>query len=676
MIRASSPVRALAFNIMTSHHPLRDLLNQGAVTKHARKRAQNRLVRGRGSNGSLGDLASLAASAASSEKHYSGALKRIMEFKKASKKRTGENQAKFTWLEENKRLKSEANSLWKELNKLVMPPAFIGEMENLEKQWESSVLDMHDQLREVRQFAKDQFEAEKLEVAAILADFREAHNMIGGALDVEAETILEEVSAARNAVYASLRERTDVNDEQTDTLEKFGGDVWKTVQAIPFASEMDPSAVFEISQRLAQYQVKMMGEISALKTKAMAFETTEEVIVSAIDGGEIKREVPAKTDDNKASIFCTEVPVEKPDHGSAVKKTLRLFGGWYESTHAQFVKSWRECISRGKGRNALYAHFRSVCPEKKLEDVQRHAAEYEQWRFVKKEIKDKRIIWKRHVEEEIKHSTKLFEEEHNRRENEQRIFEDIQRQDMKREGLHTVLAELRQEYEKKQERVRAEEEAIQRVRDAEEADKKSKAEAEALRNKAITLEFQKQKRLEEEQAARLKEEQRAKDIEAAREQAPLLRARVNYRDKLHEEKNVKRRQALEAAILEKETREAVLENLKATCPYAEKLENMHDPERLFQATKAFEAAVAELDYLLANPEDSRLAKPLNGFSSKKITNDIRYKLAARLTTAGLQSTPYAQALMMKMARAQPVHRISKAAPFRAVGIVQNSAINW
>ena len=60
--------------------------------------------------------------------------------------------------------------------------------------------------------------------------------------------------------------------------------------------------------------------------------------------------------------------------------------------------------------------------------------------------------------------------------------------------------------------------------------------------------------------------------------------------------------AVESFIEEKERREAILKELTKTCPYAENLsENLHDPERLFQATKAFEMAVAELDAMLANP---------------------------------------------------------------------------
>ncbi len=159
------------------------------------------------------------------------------------------------------------------------------------------------------------------------------------------------------------------------------------------------------------------------------------------------------------------------------------------------------------------------------------------------------------------------------------------------------------------------------------------------------------------------------------EMLPYLTNRVNYRKKCIEEKNEARKEKLQLLIEEKERKEAILMELTKTCPYADKItsENLHDPERLFQATKAFELAVAELDAMLANPLDGRLEKPLNGFNSKKIVRDIRFKLMEKLTRAGLQSAPYAQAMMIKMSRQGKVHRISQNAPFRNAPIVKCSA---
>ena len=42
--------------------------------------------------------------------------------------------------------------------------------------------------------------------------------------------------------------------------------------------------------------------------------------------------------------------------------------------------------------------------------------------------------------------------------------------------------------------------------------------------------------------------------------------------------------------------------------------------------------------------------PLNGFQSKTIVGDIRFKLVEQLRSAGLQATPYAQACIINMAR--------------------------
>ena len=94
---------------------------QRALRRHKQRQtrasARKQLVRGVGATGSLNDLASLANQAARDGDEYNGALKRLLAFKTQSRKRSDKNQAKFAWIEENKRMKKEAASLWKDLER-------------------------------------------------------------------------------------------------------------------------------------------------------------------------------------------------------------------------------------------------------------------------------------------------------------------------------------------------------------------------------------------------------------------------------------------------------------------------------------------------------------------------------------------------------------------------------
>ena len=684
---------------MASQHPLRDMLNRSASSKHARKKFQNRLVKG-ASAGNLSALAKLAENAAENEKHYSGSLKRLMTFKKASKKRTDKNQAKFSWREEQKRLKTEAKHLWRDIIKAMLPKKLRSESKEFEKAWASQEKELFDQMEKLKEFVQsssaspgfrtamsDGKPAETvLEIGAILADFQEANGIISDGLEEELETCIEDVNNARNAVFSALKEtgngsgafggipgRSDI-----DCLKQYGGDVWKAVEAVPYAGEMEPSVVFEICQRLEAHQGKVHKEISALKGRTKEFETAEKVVAGL--GGAAD---PAGINGNQktpTAFFKTAVPEEagREDKQESERKiaTKRLFGGWEERSHDLFVKAWRESIARGKSKHALYKSVRIVCPEQNLEDIRSHSQEYEKWRFAKKEIKDKRVAWMRTVKEELEHCKVLFAGEAKRKREQLAQFERLQAQELKRSELHDLLSQLRSKFEEKQRVKMAEANRLKAIQDKEDALHREKEDLEHAKNKRLAQEYQEKKKREQEHAAYLKMQQEEEEILAKKLLAPMLKDRVNYREKMISEKNEQRKVRLHELISEKEHREEILRKLKATCPYAEKLEQLHDPERLFQATKAFEAAVAELDYLLANPEDNRLAKPLNGFNSKKITTDIRYRLAARLTTAGLQATPYAQALMLKMARSQPVHRVSQAGPFRPIGIVNHSSMNY
>ena len=97
------------------------------------------------------------------------------------------------------------------------------------------------------------------------------------------------------------------------------------------------------------------------------------------------------------------------------------------------------------------------------------------------------------------------------------------------------------------------------------------------------------------------------------------------------------------------------------------IQENQDPKHVLQVTRAFDAAVKELESLRAAGfgMHARGFAPLNGFQSKTIVGDIRFKLVEQLRSAGLQSTPYAQACIINMSksmRPMPVHQVSAGFP--------------
>ena len=89
-------------------------------------------------------------------------------------------------------------------------------------------------------------------------------------------------------------------------------------------------------------------------------------------------------------------------------------------------------------------------------------------------------------------------------------------------------------------------------------------------------------------------------------------------------------------------------------------------------TSAYDAAVKELAALraahagLLSDHDRGPGRDLNGFNSRRVVGDIRFKLVEQLRDAGLQSTPYAQAMLISMSnqlRPQPAMQVSASAPW-------------
>jgi hypothetical protein len=126
--------------------------------------------------------------------------------------------------------------------------------------------------------------------------------------------------------------------------------------------------------------------------------------------------------------------------------------------------------------------------------------------------------------------------------------------------------------------------------------------------------------------------------------APVREARIEHRRHVLAQREEEKKSTMAANERAKEEIQLSLEKLKTQCLYFEKIQDIkenQDPKHVLQVTRAFDAAVKELQALrLAGfGVHSRGHAPLNGFQSKTIVGDIRFKLVEQLRSAGLQATP-------------------------------------
>jgi hypothetical protein len=669
----------------------------------ASRNTRKHLVRGVGHSGSLNDLANLAHRVGKDGEEYGGALQRLLNFKKQSKKRSNKNQAKFAWFEEDKRMKKEASKLWKEIEKYhdkflsrrisssgdrnssSIAQADTTTMANYKHNWMEVKMELNSEIASIKELveeamsntsnSQDEQEQQLFEMATILSEYNTTQELIQNQIETEISTLTNEVQDIRSSIYKSLRSH-DRSSSSAHVNGEANLDIFQLISNIKYANTMDPSAVFEISQRLNTTYEKFVNNIKNLKSNINTFFAKQQ------GSNEEKNELLNDENKNKQNAHNAEAKDVKTLKRTSSNNTTLLFNNWSHKAHNLFLKIYRETVARGKSKSMLYKRYQMSDTSfdkntggKTLEEIQIHVQKYEKYKFLKNEIKEKKVTWSRYLNEEVNHFKTLCVENYKQLEANKQKQELIRLQNLKTTNLQSEFKRLKAIYDEKQKKAEAERMEKQRVQDEYDEMLRKRAEELYKKNKELTQIYQQQKQLkQQEYQMQLKKAQEERE-KARLEMLPHLTNRVNYRKKCFEEKNKARKEQLQLLIEEKERKEAILLELTKTCPYAEKIssENLHDPERLFQATKAFELAVAELDAMLANPLDGRLEKPLNGFNSKKIVRDVRFKLMEKLTRAGLQSAPYAQAMMINMSRQGKVHRISQNAPFRNVPIVNCSA---
>ena len=168
---------------------------------------------------------------------YSGALKRLMSFKKQSRKRSDKNQAKFAWFEEDKRMKKEASKLWKDIEKYndKFQARTVRNNNNNNNntrknyyvnKWEEMKNELNDEILTIKELVEecinkninntngnDMNENELYEMAAILADYNTTQELVQNQIEIEVNNLTEEIQAIRTTVYKSLRNNYEDTDD-------------------------------------------------------------------------------------------------------------------------------------------------------------------------------------------------------------------------------------------------------------------------------------------------------------------------------------------------------------------------------------------------------------------------------------------------------------------------------
>ena len=241
--------------------------------------------------------------------------------------------------------------------------------------------------------------------------------------------------------------------------------------------------------------------------------------------------------------------------------------------------------------------------------------------------------------------------------------------------LHNKLAMMREVFERRRAEKHAQE--LARAREAEAALEKERQaeEARRARERAEIEGFRDERRAAAQRAIDEREAVRAAAEQKRLEEAPMRAERVQHRKQVLEERERARAASLAAREREKQEALGALERLKQQCAYFEKIKDIaehQDPNHHVQVTRAYDLAVKELAALraahsgLLTDHDRGPGRGLDGFDSRRVVGDIRFKLVEQLRSAGLQSTPYAQAMIINMSRQMrpnPGMMVSATAPW-------------
>ena len=641
----------------------------------------------------FGDLNTLAATAAQTfqngEEHFGQTLTLVKEKSRQGKHRSELKQQQFAWREEHRALSKEQRNLEREISDGVMRVASSGLSAPLDE-WNMSrtmFIEQHqpqakEQVVSIRHMMLD---IDPYEAATILFEINEANHFLYNASEVERVKFEKECRESRNRVYQLLRSNDD-EEEQSNKQNKQGGgrwnrtklttrtDLWDRISSLKHCDDIHDVSVIhseyeKIAKLLDDHLVRAKGmrvQLDRLLQKnrgggSGGNETKQNWThrVAALKNDDEKNEKNEKNEQNDD----TTIPVVVADAAVTI-------GGWLLSEHQMFVKIWKECIDRGKGHGSFRKRMAMLLPHIGRDDLTEHVSWFERHRYLQRQLREENVRWERLMIEKLSETEnivlRIYQEE-KRNETRQAQLEQMQKKGGK---LHAKLREMRTAYEERQRREEKENEKLQKIHDEEEKKRIEAEDRKRNEEKKNVQYFQDEKKKRQEREREMEEEYKKSVEDATRAEAPVREARIEHRRVVLAQREEERKNSMAQAERQKEEISKSLEKLKTQCLYFEKIQDIkenQDPLHVLQVTRAFDIAVKEMEALRAAGFGlhARGHAPLNGFQSKKIVGDIRFKLVEQLRTAGLQATPYAQACIMNMAREMrpmPVHDVSAGFP--------------
>lgn len=577
---------------------------------------------------SFGNLDALAEAAAQTytqgEAHFGQTLSRVKTKSKQGKRRVELQQQRFAWQEEQKLLNKEMHTLELEIANAAKKLATLGLSAPLD---ELTICDTDfkqehqprtkSQLKSLRQMVQT---IDPYEAATVLSEVNEANGFIYAAMEQERAQLECACRAARNSVYQALHLSAEENlhpfaaggvPQKTRNSQWSNRTMlWEKISSIPHAKEIqNAGSLNECFNTLSTHL-----DHHLLKMKKMRMQ------------------------------LRTLTAVNQQDRAKTTETTPSTVGGWVLDDHQMFVKNWKECIDRGKGHGQFRKRMALLLPHVSRDALSEHVSWFQKHRYLHRQMKEEIVRWERSVNEMLHDIASTVETIYIQEKETEQWQTELKKSQEKSGALHVKLNEMRRIYEQKQKKEHSEQQRINRLKEQERMAMFEMDQKRRMVEKEHIHDFQqtKSRALKQEQEKKTQELQLLKEMNLAK--APVREARIEHRRHVLAQREEEKKSTMAANERAKEEIQLSLEKLKTQCLYFEKIQDIkenQDPKHVLQVTRAFDAAVKELQALrLAGfGVHSRGHAPLNGFQSKTIVGDIRFKLVEQLRSAGLQATP-------------------------------------
>lgn len=518
-------------------------------------------------------------------------LSKVQDASTRHKEQTKLNQQRLEWIQQAKKLVTEARHLDTDLQEASSQLGLVGELMEEKKLADESTSDVWFQVAGVRQllWQVKQRDVERLcrspeqaiELQGVLASVAVAISSLGAGLANQAATLERERVVMRQAIRPELvaeglwsaertpQDRVDLSDEEDTLLERIG----------------EGPETYE--GELRHLNDAVSGELAQLEQE------------------------------------LTELRKKR--------------AGWNDEAHFRFA-----CIKRqfqGKGRDLLLDRLALEFPHLAREQLQAHEANCDALKYAAQRQAAAFRGWRRDRLAMLRqHQGRLDERQKAEGEMAVRRQSMVEQRD-KNKHLHSRLQVERARVSEKRDGQRREAEAERLRREAAEAEREDKQRKHAQVVKELSQQHAEKKR---ELGAKRAEEAEERERREAQERADRLERNADIvalrrkMDELKQREEMQRRQSMADERNERQHRmNLLMDKLKVEAP--------RDPERLHKRP-AHAGAEAYLDPLVCVTRG-----PHAGFDEKRLMADARYKISAALQAAGLFGTKAGHEAMARVA---------------------------